>query len=115
MEEIGGIFQREGMNVVDGGLVSVSKVTVTPDLLEARIYLSLFQVKEPAKLMVDIKERTKEWRNLLGQRVRNQLRRVPELQFFNDETLDYVYKMEDLFKKIREEDEARNKGKEDNE
>jgi ribosome-binding factor A len=79
MEEMSGIFQREGINVIDGGMVSISKVMVTPDLLEARIYLSLFQIKEPEKLMHDIKARTKEFRNLLGQRVKDQLRRVPEL------------------------------------
>jgi ribosome-binding factor A len=115
MEELGAIFQREGMNVVDGGLVSISKVMLTPDLLEARIYLSLFQVKDPAHLLEEIKGRTKEWRNMLGQRVKNQLRRVPELQFFNDDTLDYVFKMEELFKKIKEEDEQRNKDKKTNE
>lgn len=112
MEELSAIFQREGMNVVDGGLVSISKVNMTPDLLEARIYLSLFQVKEPQKLVHEIKERTGEWRNLLGQRVKNQLRRVPELQFYTDDTLDYVFKMEELFKKIKEEDAQ--KGKKDN-
>jgi ribosome-binding factor A len=102
-EEISDIFQREGMNIVDGGMISVSKVTVTPDLMEARIFLSLFQIKEPAALMEQIKERTWEWRKMLGERVRNQLRRVPEITFFVDDTLDHVFKMEELFKKIKEE------------
>ncbi len=109
MEELSDIFRREGMNVVEGGLVSISKVMLTPDLLEARVYLSIFQVNNPEQLMHEIKERTGEWRNLLGQRVRNQLRRVPELHFFNDDTLDYVFKMEELFKKIKEEDSQRGK------
>lgn len=103
MEEMSDIFQREGYNVVDGGMVSISKVMVTPDLLEARIYLSLFQVKDTAKLLHTIKERTWELRKQLGQRVKNQLRRVPELVFYNDDTLDYVFKMEELFKKINDE------------
>lgn len=103
LEEISDIFQREGINIIEGGMVSVSKVIVTPDLLEARVYLSFFQVKDVPALLHQIKERTKEWRNMLGQRVRNQLRRVPELQFFSDETLDHVFKMEELFKKIKEE------------
>lgn len=98
------IFLREGVNIIDGGMVSVSKVSVTPDLLEARIYLSLFQIKDPQALLKAIKERTGEWRNLLGQRVKNQLRRIPELQFFIDDTLDYVFKMEGLFKKIKDEE-----------
>ncbi|HYD22408.1 MAG TPA: 30S ribosome-binding factor RbfA [Flavipsychrobacter sp.] len=103
LEEMSSIFQREGVNVIDGGMVSVSKVQVTPDLMEARVYLSFFQIKDEAKLLHEIKERTGEWRKLLGLRVKNQLRRVPELTFFGDDTLDYVYKMEELFKKINEE------------
>ena len=106
LEEISDIFQREGINVIDGGMVSVSKVMVTPDLLEARVYLSFFQVKNVQELLHKIKDRTWEWRKLLGQRVKNQLRRVPELQFYSDETLDHVFKMEELFKKIKEERET---------
>ena len=108
MEELSEIFQRGGINVIDGGMVSISKVMVTPDLLEARVYLSFFQVKDTDKLLHDIKERTADWRNQLGRRVRNQLRRVPDLQFFVDDTLDYVFKMEELFKKIKEDDDQRN-------
>lgn len=103
LEELSDIFQREGYNMKDGGMISISKVVVTPDLLEARVYLSLFQVKDTAKLMHEIKEKGWEFRKLLGQRIKNQLRRVPELQFFTDDTLDYVFKMEELFKKIKEE------------
>ena len=105
-EEMSNIFLREGVNIIDGGMVSISKVSVTPDLLEARIYLSLFQIKDQQALLKDIKERTGEWRNLLGQRVRNQLRRIPELQFFIDDTLDYVFKMEEVFKKIKEDEKG---------
>jgi ribosome-binding factor A len=108
MEELSGIFQREGYNIVDGGMISISKVTVTPDLLEARVYLSLFQVKDAAKLMHEIKEKTWDFRRQLGQRIKDQLRRVPELQFFTDDTLDYVFKMEELFKKIKEEEKPGN-------
>jgi|SRR5690554_2925575 ribosome-binding factor A len=103
LEELNDIFQREGINIIDGGMVSIAKVTVTPDLLEARVYLSLFQIKDKAKFMEQIQMRIKEFRKALGMRVRNQLRRIPELRFFEDDTLDYVYKMEDLFKQIEEE------------
>jgi ribosome-binding factor A len=106
MEELSDIFQREGMNIVDGGMVSISKVMITPDLLEARVYLSFFQVKDPSALLHKIKERGWEWRKLLGQRIKNQLRRVPELEFFTDDTLDHVFKMDQLFKKISEERET---------
>src|SRR6185312_13912047 len=103
MEELSDIFQREGMNIVEGGMVSISKVMVTPDLLEARGYVSFYQIKEPMALLHKIKERGWEWRKLLGQRIKNQLRRVPDLEFFTDDTLDHVFKMDQIFKKINEE------------
>jgi ribosome-binding factor A len=103
MEELSDIFQREGMNIVDGGMVSISKVMITPDLLEARVYLSFFQVKEPVALLEKITDRGWEWRKLLGQRVKNQLRRVPDLHFYTDDTMEHVFKMDQLFKKIEEE------------
>ena len=103
MEELSGIFQREGMNIIDGGMVSISKVIVTPDLLEARVYLSFFQVKDPMALLQKIKDRGWEWRKLLGMKIKNQLRRVPELEYYSDDTLDHIFKMEEIFKKINEE------------
>lgn len=103
MEEMSDIFQREGINVIKGGMVSISKVSVTPDLLEARVYLSLYKIDKPEELMKEIESRTGEWRNQLGRRVRHQLRRVPELQFFLDDTLEHVFKMEELFKSIKTE------------
>jgi len=109
MEELSDIFIREGLNMIDGGMVSISKVSVTPDLLEARVYLSFFQVSDNAALLQNIRERGGELRKLLGIRVKNQLRRVPELIYYSDDTLDHVFKMEELFKKINEEREEFNK------
>jgi ribosome-binding factor A len=103
LEEMNDIFLRMGLNMVDGGMVSISKVKITPDLLEARIYLSLFQVKDATALLGRIEDRTGEIKRLLGLRVKQQLRRIPVLKFYLDDTLDYVFKMEELFKKINEE------------
>ena len=106
-EEMSDVFQRHGINIIEGGMVSISKVMVTPDLLEARVYLSFFKINDPRALLEHIKERTGEWRKLLGMKVKNQLRRVPELTFYNDDTLDHVAKMDELFKKIEEERKQR--------
>jgi ribosome-binding factor A len=76
---------------------------VTPDLLEARIYLSLFQVADPAHVLKRIEERKGEIKRELGLKVKQQLRRMPELKFYRDDTLDHVFRMEELFKKINEE------------
>ena len=100
-EEMNEIFQRMGLTMIDGGMVSISNVKVTPDLLEARIYLSLFKVNDPAKVIHYFDERKPEIKRELSSRVKHQLRRMPELKFFHDDTLDHVFRMEELFKKIK--------------
>ncbi|MGK2863129.1 MAG: ribosome-binding factor A [Chitinophagaceae bacterium] len=99
-EEISKIFQRLGLNMIDGGMVSISSVKVTPDLLEARFYLSLFQVKDVKGALKIIDDRHHEIKKELAAKVRHQLRSIPVLRFFQDDTLDHVFKMEELFKKI---------------
>ena len=101
-EEISNIFQKLGLNMTDGGMVSLSSVKVTPDLLEARIYLSFFQVKDQKETMKKIQERSWEIKKELTSRVGKQLRRMPVLQFYHDDTLEQVFKMEELFRKINE-------------
>lgn len=101
-QELSEIFQRLGLNMVDGGMVSISSVKITPDLFDARVYLSLFQVKDASAVMRKIEERGWEIKKELVNRVKKQLRSMPQLSFFQDTTLDYVDKMEDLFKKIKE-------------
>lgn len=102
-EALNDIFRRLGLAMIDGGMVSIASVKVTPDLLEARIYISLFQVKDGAGVMKTIESRAWEIKKELADRVKRQLRRIPVLHFYLDDTLDYVFKMEDIFKKINEE------------
>ncbi len=101
-EELSNIFMRMGFNVTEGGMISISSVKMTPDLLEARVYLSMFQIAAPPEMLARMNERMGEIRRELGNRVGKQLRRVPELTFFLDDTLDHVFKMEELFKKIND-------------
>lgn len=108
-EEFNEIFQRLGLNMLEGGMVSISSVKVTPDLLEARIYVSFFQVKDASDGLKKIEERAWEIKKELTARVKHQLRRIPELKFFIDDTLEHVFKMEALFKKINEERDKNNK------
>ena len=99
-EEMNVIFQRLGLNMIDGGMISISSVKVTPDLLEARFYLSFFQVKNAATALEKIENRHHEIKKELAANVRHQLRSIPVLKFFKDDTLDHVFKMEEIFKKI---------------
>jgi len=103
-QEMNDIFMRLGLNMMDGGMVSISSVKVTPDLLEARIYLSFFKVTDGKAAIQKIKAQAWKIKEDLGSRVKNQLRRIPVLQFYIDDTLDYVFKMEDVFKQISQED-----------
>ena len=103
MAEMNDIFQRLGLATVDGGMVSISAVKVTPDLLEARIYLSLFKVPDTEAAFHRVESRNHEIKRELASRVKHQLRRVPELKYFVDDTLDQVFRMEELFKSIHAE------------
>lgn len=102
-EELNAIFQKLGLSMIDGGMVSISSVKITPDLFQARIYLSFFQIKDPKATLKKIEEREWEIKKELVARVKSQLRSMPQLTFYVDDTLDYVFKMEELFKKINEE------------
>jgi ribosome-binding factor A len=106
-EEINTIFQRLGLSFMNGGMVSVSSVKVTPDLLEARIYLSIFQAADKKEVLKKIEDRHWEIKKELAARIKHQLRRIPELKIFLDDTLDHVFKMEELFTKIKDQE---NKG-----
>ena len=99
-EEINTIFQKLGLNMIEGGLVSISSVKITPDLLEARIYLSFFQVKDVKAALKKIEDRHHDIKKELAAKVRHQLRNIPVLKFYQDDTLDQVFKMEELFKQI---------------
>jgi ribosome-binding factor A len=90
--------------MIDNGMVSISAVKVTPDLLECRIYLSLFQVRDPKVTMKNIEDRAWEIKRDLAAQVKHQLRRIPELRFYHDDTLDHVFKMEALLNEIKSSD-----------
>lgn len=103
------IFQRLGLSMMDGGMISISSVKITPDLFDARVYLSFFKVKDPVQALKTIEEKSWEIKRELTVRVRHQLRSMPQLSFFIDDTLEYVDKMEQLFKDIKTSDEKNQK------
>ncbi len=103
IHELNEIFLRLGLNMQDGGMVSISSVKITPDLFEARVYLSFFQIKDNDAMLTRIQEKSKEIRNELGKRVRHQLRSIPQITFYIDDTLDYVFRMEEILEKIKKE------------
>lgn len=98
---VSALFQKSGPSYYGKAFVTITHVKVTPDLLVARIYLSVFNVTDKQQVVDEISAHTHEIRYQMGNEMRHQLRRIPDIQFFLDETLDYVYKMEDLFKDIQ--------------
>ena len=108
-KEMNDIFQRIGLSMLDGGMVSISSVKITPDLFDARIYLSFYKIKDPVTTLKHIQEKSWEIKKELTSRVRHQLRSMPQLNFFIDDTLEYVEKMEQLFKDIQNQDEKNKK------
>ena len=96
-KDLGEIFQRELPHAFNGAFITVTNVRVSPDLGIARVYLSFLGTKNKALLMDTIEEKNKTIRQVLGERVRHQLRIVPQLQFFLDDTADYAEKMDKLF------------------
>ena len=104
-EELNTIFQKLGISFVDGGMVSISSVKITPDLFEARIYLSIYNAQNNKAVLAKIEERAWEIKKELAAQVKHQLRRIPELKFLLDDTLDQVFKMEELFRKIKKDEE----------
>ena len=94
------IFLKLGLNNLQGGMISISSVKVTPDLLEARIYLSLFQVKDTADCFKKIEAKAWDVKKHLADEMKHQLRRIPVLHFYLDDTLDYVFKMDEILKNL---------------
>ena len=97
-KEIGELFQREGYNFFGKAFITVTNVSVSPDLGIAKIYISIFGSKDPNAVMAQIEKHKKEIRKIFGSSIRHQARIVPELKFFLDDSLDYVEKIEKLLK-----------------
>ena len=90
------LLQTKSMN---GVLVSVSAVRISPDMSIARIYLSVFPSGRSQEIVKNINDNMKAIRYELGTRVRHQLRIIPELKFFVDDSLDYAERIDELLKK----------------
>ena len=95
-KEIGLLLQSEGKEYTAGAMLSVTVVRVTPDLGYAKIYMSVFPSESSDAAVKNLNSAVKSIRYLLGKRVRHQLRIVPELVFFVDDSLDYADKIDNL-------------------
>ena len=97
-KELSLIFQSQ-TRAMHGVMVSVTRVRVSPDLSICTAYLSIFPSERGEEIIENIRKNEKTVRYDLGQRVRNQLRIIPELRFFIDDSLDYIEHIDELLKK----------------
>lgn len=103
-EDLAAIFQREGTNYLPNTLVTITKVRVTPDLAIARVFLSFFNNNNTSLSLQTIKQHASEIRYKLGARIKDQVRIIPQLEFFVDDTNEYVERMDKIFDKISKEE-----------
>ena len=97
-KELCDIFQQQ-TKAMPGVLVSVSAVRISPDMSICRVYLSIFPSERSTEIIANINNNTKQVRFELGNRVRHQLRIIPELKFFVDDSLDYIEHIDELLAK----------------
>ena len=98
-KEIAIIFQRESRNLFGGRFITVTKVRVSPDLGIAKTYLSIMASKDKEADLQVIKDQTWKIRKILAGVVGKQLRKMPNLAFYIDDSLDYYEKIDSLLKK----------------
>lgn len=90
LKELGDIIQKEGNSMFSGKMTTVTRVEITSDLGQARIFLSVFPTVEKDNFESTLQDKGSHIRHELGNRIRHQLRSVPELNFFLDDSLDYI-------------------------
>jgi ribosome-binding factor A len=97
-KELAGIFLKKGGEIAPGKMISITKVRVSPDLSFARIYISIFPSNSNDQVLKSVQEQSGKIRYEMGQQVRSQLRIVPEIAFFIDDSLDYIDNIDRLLK-----------------
>lgn len=101
-KELSEVMQKEGLSFYEGSIVTITAVRCTPDLSGARVYLSIFNSKNPLDVLKVIQVHTKDIRFKLGVSLKNHVRIIPNIEFFLDDSQEYAKHIDDLFKEIHE-------------
>lgn len=100
MRDLSEIFQRESHALFNGAMITVTTVRISPDLGFAKVYLSIFNLgKDINEIFELVCENNKKIRSILASKVKHQLRIVPELAFYIDDSLDYIENIDKLLQK----------------
>jgi ribosome-binding factor A len=100
-KEISDIFQRDKRGILDNAFVTVADVKVSPDLGVAKIYISMMLAKDKAAVLEKITKRKGEIRKALGEKIRKQVRIIPELIFYLDEVEENAQRMDSLLNNLK--------------
>ncbi len=107
------VMQKDLQHLLEHAMVTISGVRVTPDLYTARIYVSIYNHSNPEAILEILDKNNKTIRGILGNKIRHKVRSIPQLEFFKDDTLDEVQKLEQIFKDIKKKDEELERLRED--
>jgi ribosome-binding factor A len=99
-KDLSDIFQKDLKGEFGNAFITVLEVKISPDLSQAKIYLSVMLAPDKEGFLKEVRIKTKQIRNLLGIKVRHQFRIVPELLFFLDDTAEYASKIDELLSKL---------------
>jgi len=100
------VLQQEGSYVYGAeALVTVTNVMVTPDFSLAKIYLSVYNTENKQEVLLEMEDSIVRLRQALAYRIKKQMRRIPEINFYLDDTLDEMYRLKQLFQKLHEDDQ----------
>ena len=102
------VLQQDGPYIYDDALVTVTTVQVTPDLSQAKIYLSIYNTENKQAVLLLLEREYNRLKKSLSHRIRRQIRRIPNFQMFIDDTLDEMYKLNDLFDRLESENQMGN-------
>lgn len=103
--DLGEILLAHKNDWLDGCFVTLSQVKVSPDLGHIKAYISLFNPSDKDKVMELLTLYAKEIRMELAKRIKNEIKKVPEIAFYEDDTLDYVNKMDQIFQNLKKPDQ----------
>ena len=106
----GQVLLQEGSYIYGSAFVTVTKVYVTPDISLAKIYLSVYNVEDKQAVVDKVSSHVRHLKKNLAHRVRKHIRRIPEINFYIDETLDEIYRVNKLLDDTARQDEDVRKG-----
>jgi ribosome-binding factor A len=99
-KELAEIFQRDARGLFEGAFITITDVKMSPDLGFAKVYLSFLLTENKKAMLAKVREQKSKLRGLLGNVIKKQVRIIPELEFYIDDTIEHATRMEELFSKL---------------